>query len=112
MDQVIQALSQKNKISPSVHDPLKLIAPLRMKNQKRKWPKSKKLLILVPCFKAVMTATAPKQNERVLEGLFLREISQKGTLATAYPGILPLAPMLVFCITLATTALCRRGNCY
>ena len=93
MDQVIQALSQKNKISPSVHDPLKLIAPLRMKKSKEEVAQIQKAIdISAHAFKAVMKATAPKQNERALEGLFLREISQKGTLATAYPGIFASGP--------------------
>ena len=93
MDTVIQALTKKNKISPSVHDPLKLMAPMRMKKSKEEISQIQKAInISATAFKEVIRHTRPKKNERDLYGLFLHEISKKGSVAEAYPGIFASGP--------------------
>ena len=93
MDTVIQALSKKNKCSPSVHDPLKLMAPLRMQKSTQEVNQIQKAIdISAKAFKEVIRHTRPNQNERELYGLFLYEISKQGAVAEAYPGIFASGP--------------------
>ncbi len=93
MDKIIQALTHKNKISPSVHDPLKLTAPFRMFKTKEEIKKIKKAVdITAHAFKKVMRYTQAGQNEGELNGLFVYEIRKRGALAEAYPGIFASGP--------------------
>ena len=112
MDQTIQVLTQKNKISPSVHDPLKLIAPFRMFKTKEEIKKIKKAIdISAHAFKEVMRHTQVGQNEGELYGLFLYEIRKRGALTEAYPGIFASGPNACILHYTRNNRIMQEGEC-
>lgn len=111
LNQLIQTLKNKNRIFISLHDPTRLMAPLRMKKSKEEIQCIKKAVaISSEAHITIMKHCREDINERELYGLFLSEIMKKGANAEAYPGIFASGPNACILHYTDNTRLMKRGD--
>ena len=88
VNKLIQNLKTKKGTFISVHNSIRLMAPIRMKKSKEEIQCIKKAVaISSKAHIAVIKHCREDINERELYGLFLSEIRKRGAQAEAYPGI-------------------------
>ena len=81
-------IKDQRNISPSVHDSVQLIAPLRMQKNQQELELMKKVAhISALAHKEVMQLCRPGKTEKQLENIFLAAIRKNGANEVAYPGI-------------------------
>ena len=93
VNKLIQILKNKKKVSVSVHDTIRIIAPLRMiKSQEEINIIKKAVDISAQAHIEVMKYTQAGLSERQVHGRFLYEIMKRGAHSEAYPGIFASGP--------------------
>lgn len=93
VNKLIQTLKNKKKVSVSVHDTIRIIAPLRMiKSQEEINIIKKAVDISAQAHIEVMKYSQAGLTERQVHGKFLYEIMKKGAHSEAYPGIFASGP--------------------
>jgi len=85
---LIHTLREKKRVFLSLHDPISLIAPLRMKKSSEEIKLIKQSVsISAKAHNEVIKHCRPGISERELHGRFLFEIMKRGASGEAYPGI-------------------------
>ena len=93
MDVLIQRLKQKNRVFISVHDSIRLTAPLRMKKNPEEIKTIQQAIdISVEAHIETMKYCKPGLSEGELHGRFLFETMKRGSNLEAYPGIFASGP--------------------
>lgn len=88
INKLIQTLKNNKKIFVSVHDPIHIIAPLRMTKSSEEIDAIKKAVdISAQSHIEVMKYSRAGLTEKQVHGKFLYEITKRGAHSEAYPGI-------------------------
>ena len=93
IETLFHTLKSQNRAFISVHDPIRIMSPLRMKKSQEEIKLIKEAVaISSQAHIEVMKHCRPGINERELHGRFLFEMMKRGARLEAYPGIFASGP--------------------